>query len=250
MRSARLTSVTTLGVRVQLAASHAPCPFVHDASSIGRSYAPCLASVASPSTETPSQRDFAVHIQILNLLPETIQELAVRQKCEMFYTFEPSDWSPFCFIVKEKWYAWGPVPPIPCCFLSGIARMSEVPVPSHVLCCSKRSYNRAVFIETLKDVCKELGVSEKDCADALNISHSRLSQIKSASREVCKYARASERARGPAHGLFSPHRLNLCSLHTGLVSSGATLSSQASLAVYQSLGEKLEAVVEFTREEV
>ena len=74
------------------------------------------------SAETPALREFSVQIQILNLLPETIRELAVRQKCELFYTFEPSDWSPFCFIVKEKTYvSWVPASSVAC---------------SHTHCCS------------------------------------------------------------------------------------------------------------------
>ena len=114
---------------------------------------PSLALLALPLTallrrypcisESP-QQDFSVQIQILNLLPESKKELAVRQKCEMFYTFEPCDWSPFCFLVKEKWYF--SVFSTHACFCSDGGRTIVVSLPNNYGC-SRTNSNASARME-------------------------------------------------------------------------------------------------------
>ena len=48
----------------------------------------------------------------------------------------------------------------------------------------KRTFDRTEFVALLNEACQELNATEKDVADALHISNSRLSQIKSVRKEV------------------------------------------------------------------
>jgi hypothetical protein len=62
---------------------------------------PTAEHVYFDGAEAAAPPRFLVRVQILNLFPETVEEFARRQRCDMAAVFQPSSWAPFCFVVKE-----------------------------------------------------------------------------------------------------------------------------------------------------